>query len=385
MSRGIGRARFHCQRQSRKNVATVILQLRVPIPVSREWARKRAALFLCSEINSMLARPLAIGEVSVRNRVFLAPMSGITDVAFRERAYNHGAGLVVSEMVASGELARGRGDTSRRIRHGGAAPHMVQLAGRDAAHMAEAGRIARAEGAEIIDINMGCPAKKVTGGYCGSALMRDLDQALRLVEAVIEAVDCPVTVKMRLGWDDASRNAPELAARAEQAGVAMVTVHGRTRCQFYEGRADWDAVRAVREAIRIPLVVNGDIGSLVEAQAALAASGADAVMVGRAHYGAPWMAGSIAAEAAGQTGVHFAPDDLTDYVVSHYEDMLSLYGIDIGVRQARKHLGWYLDCHAEHCDPGIRASILRSFDPTEVVNGLRAAFCNVEPEQAVAA
>jgi tRNA-dihydrouridine synthase B len=212
-----------------------------------------------------LAETLAVGKVTIRNRVFQAPMSGITDEPMRRRAYNHGAGLVVSEMVASGELAKGRGDTERRIRHSGLPVHMVQLAGREEAAMAEAAKIAAGEGADIIDINMGCPAKKVTGGYCGSALMRDLDHALRLIDAVIGAVAVPVTVKMRLGWDEAALNAPILARRAEAAGVAMVTVHGRTRCQFYQGKADWRAIARVKQAVSIPVVANGDICSAADA------------------------------------------------------------------------------------------------------------------------
>ena len=248
---------------------------------------------------SKLADPIDIGGVLIRNRVFLAPMSGVTDEAFRRRAYGHGAGLVVSEMVASGELAKGRPNTGRRVRHSGLPVHMVQLAGREAHHMAEAALIAEAEGADIIDINMGCPAKKVTGGYSGSALMRDLDHALTLIDAVVEAVDVPVTVKMRLGWDESALNAPTLARRAEQAGVKMVTIHGRTRCQFYQGKADWRAIARVKAAVSIPVVANGDVGSPADAKAVLEQSGADAVMVGRASYGAPWIVGQIAGAARG--------------------------------------------------------------------------------------
>jgi len=237
--------------------------------------------------------------------------------------------------------------------------------------MAEAARIAAGEGADIIDINMGCPAKKVTGGYAGSALMRDLDHALSLIEAVIGAVKVPVTVKMRLGWDEAALNAPMLARRAERAGVRMVTVHGRTRCQFYNGKADWDAIRRVREAISIPLVANGDVRSPQDAAAILERSGADAVMVGRAHYGAPWTAGTIAGAAAGIPG---GADALADYVTAHYEDMLSLYGTESGLRQARKHLGWYLDRHAPSALPELRRTILTSFEPQRVIAGMGEAF-----------
>jgi nifR3 family TIM-barrel protein len=214
----------------------------------------------------------------------------------------------------------------------------------------------------------------VTGGYAGSALMRDLDHALSLIEAVIGAVQVPVTVKMRLGWDETVLNAPVLAARAEQAGVKMVTVHGRTRCQFYNGKADWDAIRRVREAISIPLVANGDVCSAKDATVIRERSGADAVMVGRAHYGAPWAAGVIAGEAA---DIPEAAGVMADYVVAHYEDMLALYGVESGLRQARKHLGWYLDRHAPSTPPELRKAILTSFEPQRVVAGIREAFSSV--------
>ncbi|MFC5385461.1 tRNA dihydrouridine synthase DusB [Aquamicrobium segne] len=312
-----------------------------------------------------LLAPLNIGGVEIRNRVFLAPMSGITDTPFRKRAYDHGAGLVVSEMVASGELAKGRAGFDMRIRHSGLPVHMVQLAGREAAHMAEAARIVQGEGADIIDINMGCPAKKVTGGYAGSALMLDLDHALSLIKAVIGAVTVPVTVKMRLGWDEEGLNAPELARRAEQAGVKMVTVHGRTRCQFYKGKADWQAIARVRQAVSIPVVANGDVATAQDAAAILKQSGADAIMIGRAHYGAPWMAGKIA------NGGSYVPDpgkDLADYVTAHYEDMLTLYGVESGLRQARKHLGWYLDRHAPNITLEQRKSVLTCGEPAKVIS-----------------
>ena len=326
--------------------------------------------------SSRLASPLRIGDLTIGNRVFLAPLSGITDEPFRARAVAHGAGLVVSEMVASGELAKGRRNSALRIRRPDVPIHVVQLAGRDAHWMAEGARIAAGEGADIIDINMGCPAKKVTGGYCGSALMREPDHALSLVEAVVGAVDVPVTVKMRLGWDETALNAPQIARSAEDAGVAMVTVHGRTRCQFYQGSADWRAIRRVREAVSIPVVANGDVGNLGDATEILEQSGADAVMVGRAHYGAPWLAGEMAARAGGTSapGVPATPDEICDYVIAHYEDMLALYGVEQGLRHARKHLGWYLDRHAPDAPPDLRRQAMTSTEPAAVIPALRVAF-----------
>ena len=332
------------------------------------------------QLSNPLAEPMDIGGVGLRNRVFLAPMSGITDRAFRERAYAHGAGLVVSEMVASGELARRNDESNRRIQRTGDGPHMVQLAGRDARWLAEGARIAAGEGADIIDINMGCPAKKVTGGYCGSALMREPDHALALIEAVVAAVSVPVTVKMRLGWDDASINAPQIARRAEEAGVRMVTVHGRTRCQFYTGRADWAAIAAVKQSVTIPVVANGDVCSAHDAAAILERSGADAVMIGRGHYGAPWLAGEIAG--AGGSAAPGSPEALCDYVVAHYEDMLSLYGAATGLRHARKHLGWYLDRHAPQTPDALRSAVMTGTDPAAVKRGLRLALTETPFDEA---
>ncbi len=321
--------------------------------------------------SAQLQQNLLIGAVSVPNRIFLAPMSGVTDVPFRQRAAEAGAGLVISEMVASQEFVKGSQESIKRSRSSGSGIHMVQLAGREACWMGEAAKAIEAAGADIIDINMGCPAKKVTGGYSGSALMRDLDHAMTLVDATVNAVSVPVTLKMRLGWDDITINAPELAKRAEDAGVQMITVHGRTRCQFYGGTADWSAVRAVRAAVSVPLTVNGDIRDMASATDALHLSGADAVMIGRAHYGRPWLAGDLARGGDGTVGPRF---DVAGYVASHYEAMLAHYGVDTGVRHARKHLGWYLDAHAHDCPLDLREAILTEIEPPSVIRSIRLAF-----------
>ncbi|WP_163272747.1 tRNA dihydrouridine synthase DusB [Chelativorans alearense] len=332
----------------------------------------------------MLACPLRVGAVTLRNRVFLAPMSGVTDLPFRLRAHRHGAGLVVSEMVASGELAKGRAESARRIRRRPEIEvHMVQIAGREAHWMAEAARIAVDEGADIVDINMGCPAKKVTGGYSGSALMREPDHALSLIEAVVKAVPVPVTLKMRLGWDEDCLNAPVIARHAEEAGIAMVTVHGRTRCQFYKGRADWRAIARVGQAVSIPVVANGDGEGPAEAAAMLAQSGADAVMIGRAHYGAPWTAGALAHFAAGAQapGVPRDAAEMAGYVAAHYEDMLAHYGIAQGVRHARKHLGWYLERHGGDAAAMLRPAIMTETEPAKVLSHLAVAFAGPAASQ----
>jgi tRNA-dihydrouridine synthase B len=326
-------------------------------------------------------KPLKIGDIEVTNRVLLAPMSGVTDAPFRRLAAALGAGLVVSEMTASDDLVNGRPMSRLRCEATGIGPHVVQLAGCEIRWMAEGARIAESAGAQIIDINMGCPARHVTGGQSGSALMRDLDHAVRLIEATISAVKVPVTLKMRLGWDDRSLNAPELARRAEAAGVQMISVHGRTRCQFYKGEADWGAVRAVRDAIAIPLVVNGDITSFEKAVTALQMSGADAVMVGRGAQGQPWLPGQIGRRL--ETGiVESAPAlaEQLEFVRALYDEVCSHYGLRIGLRHARKHLGWALEI-AARCSraPAMtlgnwRQRILTSDDPHLVHRSLADAF-----------
>lgn len=285
-----------------------------------------------------------IGPVQLPNRVLLAPMSGITDLPFRRLAQRLGAGLVISEMIASELLIHNRREELRRIQKGDEHPFVVQLAGRESHWMAQGARIAADNGADIIDINMGCPAKQVTRGLSGSALMRDLDHALHLIEAVVDAVDLPVTLKMRMGWDHGSLNAPELARRAEQAGIQMITVHGRTRCQFFKGQADWNFIARVKEAVGIPVIANGDVRSMADIRNALDASGADGVMVGRGCYGRPWFPGCAAV--ALSKGGDITPPSLAhqkDIALQHFEDMLVHYGEHTGVRNARKHLGWYVE------------------------------------------
>jgi nifR3 family TIM-barrel protein len=286
-------------------------------------------------------------------------------------------------MTASADLVNGRPMSVLRVEATGLGPHVVQLAGCEARWMAEGARIAEAGGADIIDINMGCPARKVTGGIgqSGSALMRNLDHALTLIDATVAAVKVPVTLKMRLGWDDNSLNAPELARRAEAAGVQLITVHGRTRCQFYKGEADWGAVRAVRDAIDIPLIVNGDVTSYEKALTALELSGADAVMVGRGAYGRPWVPGQIARRL--QTGMAEAEPALAvqlSYIRTLYDEILSHYGVHVGLRHARKHLGWSLDAAAATSDAPAetlktwKQRIQTAEDPAGVHRSLHDAF-----------
>ncbi len=326
---------------------------------------------------------LTLADIPLDPPVLLAPMAGITDLPFRRLVSSFGAGLVVSEMVASQEMVEAKASVRARAELGfGEQATAVQLAGREAHWMAEAARIAEGQGARIIDINMGCPAKKVVGGLSGSALMRDLDHALHLIEAVVGAVDVPVTLKTRLGWDDDSLNAAALARRAEAAGIRMITIHGRTRCQFYKGTANWPGIRPIKAAVSIPVIANGDITDAPAAAQALRCSGADGVMVGRGIQGQPWLLAEIGATLFGAadptipTGSAFV-----EMVARHYEDMLAFYSADLGGRVARKHLGWYMDTARTPAD--LRKRVLTEQNPRAVLALLPEALARA-PEMAAA-
>jgi len=317
---------------------------------------------------------IRIGPVAIDAPVILAPMSGVSDLPFRRLVKSMGAGLVVSEMIASEAMIRHSRQTLKRAALSESeGPVSVQLAGCNPETMAEAAKLNADLGAAIIDINMGCPVKRVVGGHAGSALMRDEVHAARLIEATVKAVKIPVTLKMRTGWDLDSRNAPRLAKIAEDLGIRMVTVHGRTRNQLYRGRADWDFIRRVKEAVGIPVVANGDVVSLDDAKTILQRSGADGVMIGRGSYGRPWFLGQVIRFLrTGERSADPAPAERGRILLGHYEAMLQHYGKESGVRIARKHVAWY--AHGLADSAAFRDRAIRETDPAKVVDLIRGFF-----------
>jgi tRNA-dihydrouridine synthase B len=319
-------------------------------------------------------KPLQIGPLRIDDPVLLAPMSGITDMPFRRLVKSFGAGLVVSEMIASREMLRDSRRTRELLtRSADEQPIAVQLAGCDPEIMAEAAKINEQEGAAVIDINMGCPAKKVVSGQAGSALMRDEAHAGRILQAVVDAVDLPVTLKMRTGWDDDNRNAPRLAKIAEECGIRMVTVHGRTRQQLYRGRADWDFIAEVKATVRIPLVGNGDVVREEDAEELLSRSGADGVMIGRGAYGRPWFPAQVAHYLRHGRKIPAPPIDVQCAVLlRHYQALLSHYGRSVGLRVARKHIAWY--CKELPGARKFRARIFRMDDAPGVMREIKQFY-----------
>ncbi|EGF90556.1 putative tRNA-dihydrouridine synthase [Asticcacaulis biprosthecium C19] len=324
-----------------------------------------------------MTKGLTIGDVTIDGRVLIAPMTGVSDLPFRRVAAKLGAPYAATEMVACADMSRP--EIVRKAQLGDhAGLKIVQLVGRDPEHIAHGARLAEESGADIVDLNFGCPAKEVIGVLCGSALMRDLDQAERIMTAALKATSRPVTVKMRLGWDDDSQNAPELAQRAEKLGIKALTVHGRTRQQFYKGEANWHAVAHVKSAVRIPVIVNGDIVDLGSARDALHQSGADGLMIGRGIYGRPWFAHDLNHALNDNDMPSRDVADRADIVVEHMNDSLAFYGKALGLRMFKKHLGAYVEGAPYHDDPSVRrqdkARLCRMDDSAQIENALRTLF-----------